>query len=85
MSELIDADIERLKVKRENLRQQIQDFNSGENAIDYMGMILFKMDDNLNQPFYISNFKSWLKNISSMEDNPHHIETLEDFDKLDAT
>lgn len=84
MSELIDADIERLKVKRENLRQQIQDFNSGENAIDYMGMILFKMDDNLNQPFYISNFKSWLKNISSIEDNPHHIETLEDFDKLDA-
>jgi hypothetical protein len=50
-----------------------------------MGKILFEMDDNLNSPFYVSNFRSWLKNISDDTSNPHYITTIEEFDKLNSS
>lgn len=83
--ELINEDIAKLEKKKALLQEQLQQFNSGENAIDYMGKILFEMDDNLNSPFYVSNFRSWLKNISDDTSNPHYITTIEEFDRLNSS
>lgn len=76
-------DIAKLEQKKADVLSQIERFNSGENAIDYMGMMLFAMDDKLNSGFYPANFGAWLRIISDDEDNPHDIRSFDQFDKLD--
>lgn len=84
-SEAYEQDIAKLEKKKADVFKQIQDFKSGENALDYMDMMLFGMDEKLNHGFYPANFGAWLRAISDDEENPYDIRSFDDYDKLDAS
>ena len=55
--------IEQLEQRKDEILQNLQAFNSGSNAIDYMGRILHEMDPNTYEAWCVPNFQSWLKVI----------------------
>lgn len=70
-----DKNVEKLTKLRDEKLQEIENFKSGETAIDYMGKLLFEMDPSVNSAFYTSTFDYWLK-------LKHNI-TMEEYDNID--
>lgn len=52
--------ISKLEQVKKDLYQKVEDFNSGENALDYMQMHLFGMDKVVSSPFLIQSFEDYL-------------------------
>lgn len=68
-----EESINKLTQLRDQTLQKIEQFKSGETAVDYMGKLVFEMDPSTNSSFYVATFDYWLK--------LNHQMTIEDFDK----
>lgn len=79
--------LEKLYARKSNLEKQLDEFLSGESAIDYMGQVLFQMDDRISDIFFTPNFKSWLKYKHDNKIDGYVIDpmTLQEFESLSET
>lgn len=74
--------IKNLEKRKEEKIKEINDFQSGENAVDYMGKLLFQMNQEVSKPFYTSTFDGWLKYKKSISLNKFDLLPPDEQEKL---
>ena len=76
--------LQQLEARRDELKQQIHDFTSSENAIDYTQSLLFNLDSRVSEAFYSPTFDIWLKHFHRETEDGTVLTpmTMDDYNKL---
>lgn len=52
--------LEQLQEREQTLKERMEEMYSGDNAVDYMGKVLFNIDQRFQKIFSVPNFRAWL-------------------------
>lgn len=55
--------LEQLQEREQTLKERMEEMYSGDNAVDYMGKVLFNIDQRFQKIFSIPNFRAWLNSV----------------------
>lgn len=55
--------LEKLQEKEQTLKERMEEMYSGDNAVDYMGKVLFNIDQRFQKIFSVPNFRAWLNSV----------------------
>lgn len=55
--------LEQLQEREQTLKERMEEMYSGDNAVDYMGKVLFNIDQRFQKIFSVPNFRAWLNSV----------------------